>query len=109
VARGVPVVEVSEANNWSAVRVGLGRSGEFGAVYPTYGFIYDRPDTGTMVATNHAPAPQPALNPAPRDLRPVAERPWRTYEEVAELPSSPRQRIELSPPARGLVGALDRK
>ena len=45
VARSIPVVDVSEANDWTAVRVGLGRSGEFGSVYPTYGFIYDRPTT----------------------------------------------------------------
>ncbi len=43
-----------EANDWSAVRVGLGQSGEFGSVYPTYGFIYDRPDTGVMVASTGA-------------------------------------------------------
>lgn len=46
------MVDVSENNNWSEVQVGLGRSGEFGSVYPTYGFIYDRPDRGTMVANN---------------------------------------------------------
>ena len=55
VARNIPVVDVSEANDWTAVRVGLGQSGEFGSVYPTYGFIYDRPDSGVMVA---APAPR---------------------------------------------------
>jgi surface antigen len=52
VSRGIPVIDVSENNNWSAVRVGLGRGGDFGSVYPTYGFIYDRPDRGTMVANN---------------------------------------------------------
>jgi len=52
VSRGIPVIDVSANNNWSAVRVGLGRGGEFGSVYPTYGFIYDRPDRGTMVANN---------------------------------------------------------
>ena len=52
VSRGIPVVDVSANNDWSAVRVGLGRTGEFGSVYPTYGFIYDRPDRGTMVANN---------------------------------------------------------
>jgi surface antigen len=86
VARNVPVVDVSEGNDWSAVRVGLGQTGEFGSVYPTYGFIYNRPDNGVMVASNIAPAPQPALNPAPRDLRPASERGWQTYEEVAEAP-----------------------
>jgi hypothetical protein len=88
VARNIPVVDVSEANDWSAVRVGLGQSGEFGSVYPTYGFIYDRPDTGVMVASTSAPAPQAELNPAPNDLRPRSERGWQTYEEVAEAPAT---------------------
>ena len=67
----MPVVDVSEANDWTAVRVGLGESGKFGSVYPTYGFIYDRPDNGVMLAARSAPAPQPELNPAPNDLRPA--------------------------------------
>jgi hypothetical protein len=113
VAHNVPVVDVSEANDWSAVRVGLGSTGQFGSVYPTYGFIYDRPDTGVQVAAAARPAPQPSLNPAPRDLRPVAERPWHTYEEVAQAPASP-----IVPQAQGYtfqgwqpggVGAIDRK
>jgi surface antigen len=91
VARNIPVVDVSEANDWSAVRVGLGQTGQFGSVYPTYGFIYDRPDTGTLVAATGAPAPQPELNPAPRDLRPAAERGWQIYEEVAETPVVPKR------------------
>ncbi len=92
ITRGVPVVDVSEANNWSAVRVEVGRTGVFGSVYPTYGFIYDRPDTGTLVAKADAPAPRPILNPAPSDWRPVAERPWSIYEQVAEAPAHPRHR-----------------
>lgn len=113
VAHNVPVVDVSEANDWSAVRVGLGRTDEFGSVYPTYGFIYDRPDTGVEVAAVGAPTPQPILNPAPRDLRPVAERPWQTFEEVAQAPALPSRHAARS---RGLrtsqappVGAIDRK
>ncbi|HET8997018.1 MAG TPA: CHAP domain-containing protein [Acetobacteraceae bacterium] len=93
VTRGVPVVDVSEANDWTAVRVEMGHSGSFGSVYPTYGFIYDKPDNGTVLAAAHAPAPQPVLNAAPSDLRPVAEQPWQTYEEVAELPSGPRHYV----------------
>jgi surface antigen len=95
VSHGVAVVDVSEANNWSAVRVELGREGTFGSVYPTYGFIYNRPDTGTMVANIARPAPMPAVNPVPSDLRPAAERPWRTMEEVAEAPAK-RHRIDLT-------------
>ena len=89
VARNVPVVDVSPANDWTAVRVGLGGGGshQFGSVYPTYGFIYDRADTGQMLAAHAAPAPQPELNPPPSDLRPAAERGWQAYEEVAEAPA----------------------
>jgi hypothetical protein len=95
--RDVPVVDVSERNDWSAVRVALGREGEFGNVYPTYGFIYDRPDRGVMMAAkSRTPAPIPGLNPAPRDLRRGSERTpmviTMTYdealEEVAEAPTS---------------------
>jgi surface antigen len=92
IAKNIPVVDVSENNDWTAVRVGLGRSGDFGSVYPTYGFIYDRPDNGMMEASAGAPAPKPALNPAPSDLRPTTERGWDTYEEVAEAPQGSRYR-----------------
>lgn len=87
VTRNVTVVDVSPSNDWSAVRVALG-TGDFGSVYPTYGFIYDRPDKGTMLANaatgrTYAPAAQsapitvaaaPVLNPAPLDLRPQGDR-----------------------------------
>jgi hypothetical protein len=94
VSRNVAVVDVSEANNWSAVRVELDRDGKFGSVYPTYGFIYKRPDPGVMIAGVAPPAPQAVINPVPADLRPAAERPWRTTEEVAESPAVQRSRID---------------
>jgi len=104
VMHDVAIVDVSQANNWSAVRVELaGRKGEFGSVYPTYGFIYNRPDTGTVVASIEVPAPQPNINPVTSDLRPVAERPWRTLEEMSESPDTPRRRIDLNV-NRKLVG-----
>lgn len=70
VSKGVPVIDVSENNDWSAVRVALSGSGTFGSVYPTYGFIYDRPDRGSMLANTLG-------RTTPR------------YEEVAEAPSAP--------------------
>jgi hypothetical protein len=92
VAHDVAVVDVSEANDWSAVRVQLPNHGDFGSVYPTYGFIYNRPDSGEVItASATAAAPIPDINPPPADLRPVAERPWRAYEEVAQSPH-PRHR-----------------
>jgi CHAP domain len=95
ISHGVAVVDVSEANNWSAVRVELGRASGFGSIYPTYGFIYNRPDTGTVLASVARPAPQPAINPVPSDLRPMAERSWHTTEEVAEAPTA-RRRVDLT-------------
>jgi surface antigen len=95
VSHDVAVVDVSEANNWSAVRVELGHGGDFGSVYPTYGFIYNRPDSGIVTASVTRPAPQPSINPVPSDLRPAAERPWQTYEEVAESPIAQPQQIDL--------------
>lgn len=94
VSHNIAVVDVSEANNWSAVRVELGHEGTFGSVYPTYGFIYNRPDTGMVMASVARPAPQPAINPVPSDLRPAAERPWQTKEEVAEMPATSRKVID---------------
>lgn len=76
VSRGIPVIDVSASNDWSEVRVGLGHSGEFGSTYPTYGFIYDRPDRGVMVANT--------LSPAHGGIAPSAIR--RAAVEVADAP-----------------------
>ena len=95
IARAVPVVDVSANNDWTAVRVGLASSGDFGSVYPTFGFIYDRPDNGVRVASVSRPAPVLALNPAPADLRPGYGRQTFTvqsysFDEVAEAPADRR-------------------
>jgi surface antigen len=71
IMHNVSVVDVSDNNDWSAVRVQVGHdAGAYGRVYPTYGFIYNRPDgdTGTAYA---AAAPRQA---APR------------FEQLAEMP-----------------------
>jgi CHAP domain len=90
VARNIGVIDVSEDNDWSAVRVQIGRSNEFGAIYPTHGFIYDRPDTGMITAALSEPTQVPVLNPVPRDLRPQTAR-ARASEEVAEAPARASQ------------------
>lgn len=55
VAKNVRVIDVSPKNDWSAVRVALNsRTETFGSIYPTYGFIYGRPDNGVMMANNTA-------------------------------------------------------
>ena len=94
VSHNVAVVDVSKANNWSAVRVELTR-GTYGSVYPTYGFIYNRPDTGVVLANVGRPAPHPQLNPPPADLRPMRERSLQVFDEVAEAPARPVHRIDM--------------
>lgn len=81
ISRGVPVIDVSENNDWTAVRVGIGNA-SFGSIYPTYGFIYDRRDNGVLLTASRMPAPRPNLNAAPADLRGVSE-----DTELAEAPA----------------------
>lgn len=57
VMRDVTVVDVSDRNDWTSVRVQVGHSAEsFGRTYPVYGFIYNRP-VGARLLTAEAAAP----------------------------------------------------
>ena len=109
ITRNVGIVDVSERNDWTAVRVALGGGSEYGSVYPTYGFIYDRPDRGTMVANNGS-APAPVLNAAPRDLRPASDRyaanvSATEVEEVAEAADDIRPRMRRGTMRHSMVFA----
>jgi hypothetical protein len=67
VMQDVHVIDVSDSNDWTDVRVQIGRdSSSFGRTYPTYGFIYNRPENGSMMA-----------EAAPRQA---------SFEEIAEAP-----------------------
>jgi surface antigen len=56
VMRNVLVVDVSDHNDWTAVRVQVGHDrGALGRTYPTHGFIYNRP-AGERIMTAAAPA-----------------------------------------------------
>ena len=47
VTRNISGVDVSDDNDWTAVRVQVGHdSGTYGRTYPTYGFIFNRPEGG---------------------------------------------------------------
>lgn len=112
ILREVSVIDVSPANDWTAVRVALRQGAKYGSVYPTNGFIYDR-GQATQILTASAPANAPqarvqtasavtgsesvAPDDAPvADVRPYRHRRhwhrWvarrRSYAEVAELPVS---------------------
>ncbi|OYV41131.1 MAG: hypothetical protein B7Z81_01350 [Acidocella sp. 20-61-6] len=64
--------DVSPDNNWSEVKVELGDSSTWGAPYPTYGFIYNRPAADTVIASSgrgnevaEAPPVRPVATEAP--------------------------------------------
>jgi hypothetical protein len=68
ITNDVTVQDVSPDNDWSEVQVELGDSKTWGAAYPVYGFIYNRPSDSTVIAANgqgnevaEAPA-QPAIS-----------------------------------------------
>ncbi len=87
VSHGVLVEDVSPANDWTEVRVALG-NGEFGSVYPTYGFIYDRPDQGgTMLASARSVSMAP-------EVEEVAELPDASDQEFTTGSRHPRLRAE---------------
>ncbi len=95
ISRNVSVVDVSENNDWTAVRVELGRQGTYGSIYPTYGFIYARPDTTGRIVTARGDVVAPRLGRAPSDLR--------GSTEVAEMPAMARDMVKQGTDLSGAV------
>jgi len=77
VMRGVAVVDVSDRNDWTSVRVQVGHDNDtFGRTYPTHGFIYNRPETGDRILMAGGDSPVEVAEATPhatRHLRLVAE------------------------------------
>ncbi|GLR65572.1 hypothetical protein GCM10010909_02500 [Acidocella aquatica] len=72
ITNDVTMQDVSPNNDWSQVQVELGDSSTWGAAYPTYGFIYNKPAASTVIAANgqgsevaEAPSVQPVSTDAP--------------------------------------------
>lgn len=87
IMRDVSVIDVSLRNDWSAVRVQVGRDQEsLGRVYAIQGFIYDRPDNGYQ-RTASTPRPGGPLMANAHSLRPSD---LRSFEELAQAPAGVR-------------------
>ena len=85
ITRDVEVQDVSDDNDWSAVRVQLGHGAGFGSIYRTHGFIYPRPDRGTLTA-NVTHAPLPLEDGERADLRKIRAVRQVVSTEIAEAP-----------------------
>ncbi len=81
VSHAMSVIDVSEDNDWSAVRVEIGHTGTFGGIYPTHGFIYPRPDRTAEVAPADAAGTSRLV-----ELDAPVRRTTRASYEVAEAP-----------------------
>jgi surface antigen len=121
VMRGVSVVDVSPDNDWTAVRVQVGwNRGTYGRVYPTHGFILNRPDPagdGTMLADRGGARGPAAIRTAAaagsgrasggRASRQGAGGAGARWEEMAEAPretASPHVNQHLDLSIRALDG-----
>ena len=100
VMRGVSVVDVSDRNDWSVVRVQVGHDNDtFGRTYPVQGFISNRADPtgGQMLASNSRPRNVTVMEGGRSAT--LSELRGR-YEEMASAPSniSPhaRQHLDLT-------------
>jgi surface antigen len=106
ISRAIEVKDVSENNDWSAVRVQLSHGGAFGSIYPTHGFIYPRPDRGDG-AVNASQEANTILAAAPASMR-VTVHPVQRAIEVAEAPARGKP-IDMTIPSLGFnapTGAL---
>ena len=66
VIRGAVVVDVSDRNDWTSVRVQVGHNAEsFGRTYPTHGFIYNRPVGARIMTVQARGATEVAEAPTP--------------------------------------------
>ena len=84
---GVSVVDVSLHNDWSSVRVQVGRDQEsLGSIYPIQGFIYNRPDNGYF---RTAGMPRPG-GPVLANARSLGLSDVRGFEELAQAPARSR-------------------
>ncbi|MGI4976363.1 MAG: CHAP domain-containing protein [Janthinobacterium lividum] len=82
ISHAMSVIDVSENNDWSAVRVEVGHTGTYGGIYPTHGFIYARPAGGERVAQAST-----AVTPRLVSLETPARRTTDASFEVAEAPA----------------------
>lgn len=85
VMRGVRVIDVSDDNSWTRVRVQVGYdSSIFGREYPTHGFIHNRP------ATAYAAADE-MIRPVSYSVRREVSRPAQARNTRAAQAQAPRK------------------
>jgi surface antigen len=71
ITNDVTMQDVSPNNDWTMVEVELGDTSTWGAAYPTYGFIYNQPDTGTGTTTTIAASDTPQTTEVAEAPKPI--------------------------------------
>jgi hypothetical protein len=79
ITNDVTVDDVSDNNDWSEVQVELGDGAKMGDPYPTYGFIYNEPDNGTIIAGTN-PAQSNEVAEAPTAIPTATDAPNRNLQ-----------------------------
>ncbi len=90
ITRDIEVKDVSEDNDWSAVRVQLAHEGAFGSIYSTHGFIYARPDADGTVQIAARGASRGEMVASADDNFSHAVQQTRSALEVAAAPIATR-------------------
>jgi surface antigen len=97
ISRDVQVVDVSDANDWSEVRVQFGEGGPLGSVYPVNGFIYEWNESGVRIAQPRFSLDYALWSPG------VAS--WRMFNSIAYLWALPPAERKKAYAAAGVVPA----
>jgi hypothetical protein len=95
ISRDIEVVDVSQANDWTEVRVQFGEGGPLGSVYSANGFIYGWTETGVRIA-------QPRFSLDYALWSPVAPS-WRMFNSIAYLWALPPAERKKAYAAAGVV------
>jgi surface antigen len=95
ISRDIQVIDVSQANDWSEVRVQFGEGGPLGSVYPTNGFIYEWNEAGVRIAQPRFSLDYALWSPG------VAS--WRMFNSISYLWALPPAERKKAYAAAGVV------
>jgi surface antigen len=101
--RNVSVIDVSRDNDWTDVRVAIRPGGEYGSVYPTYGFIYDHTRGPRIETAKATDAPPATVQPASATVQPATATVQQVRVTVQPLNATVQPASAIVQPASAMV------